>query len=350
MKHGVWRATRLLGALLVLVSAALVVGCNRGSAGGRLFVYNWTYYIPDEVIEAFEKASGVQVVYDMFTSNEEMFAKLKAGGTGYDLVFPSGDYVSIMAKEGMLQEIDRSKIANWGNLDPEILAKIEFDPGNRWSVPYMLGAAGVMVNTEFVPEFEESWSIFDREDLRGRMTMLDDMREVIGGALRYLGYSANSTDPAEIDAAKQLVSRWSRNLLRFDAEGFGKAFVNGEIWVAHGYQENVFLELDEDQRDKVAFFIPREGSSMYMDSMVILKDAKSVDLAYKFIDYILEPAVMAEIADWLEIPSINVPSRALMESETRYTIDDLANSEFKEDLGLVVDLYNRAWQEIRVGR
>ncbi len=338
-----------LAGLLILVIAALV-GCRGNTAGGgRLYIYNWTYYIPDEVIAAFEQEFGVQVVYDVFASNEEMFAKLRAGGTGYDIAFPSGDYVSIMANEGMLLEIDGSRLTNWANLDAEVLAKIEFDPGNRWSVPYMMGAAGIAVNTRFVSDYERSWSIFDRTDLRGRMTMLDDMREVLGGALSYLGYSVNTVVQSEIDEAKALATRWSRNLLRFDAEAFGKAFANGEVWVVHGYQENVFLELDEDDRDHVHFFIPREGGSMYMDSMVLLKDARNIDLAYRFMDFILRADVMAEIADWLELPSINVPSRDLMETVPRYQISDLADAEFKEDIGFDIDRYNNAWQEIRVG-
>ncbi|MFW6214039.1 MAG: extracellular solute-binding protein, partial [Spirochaetota bacterium] len=313
-------------------------------------IYNWTYYIPDEVIEAFEEEFEVDVVYDVFASNEEMFAKLRAGGTGYDIAFPSGDYVSIMANQEMLQEIDISRLENWGNLDPAVLAKIDFDEGNRYSVPYMMGAAGVAVNTEQVSDYERGWSIFSREDLQGRMTMLDDMREVFGGALAYLGYSVNTIDQDEIDEARELVRTWSENLLRFDAEAFGKAFANGEVWVVHGYQENVFLELDENDWEKVDFFIPAEGGAMYMDSMVLLKEAKNVETAYEFMDYILRADVMAEIADYLGLPSINVPSRALMETTPRYEIADLANATFKNDLGLELDRYNEAWQAIRVGR
>jgi len=213
----------------------------------------------------------------------------------------------------------------------------------------MMGAAGIAVNTDYVDGYDRGWSIFSRADLEGRMTMLDDMREVLGGALSYLGYSVNTTDAAELAAATELVKQWSANLLRFDAEGFGKAFANGEVWVVHGYQENVFLELDEADWDRVDFFIPREGGAMYMDSMVLLKGAKNVDLAYDFMDYILRPEVMAEIADYLGLPSVNVPSRALMQTVPRYQISDLADAEFKEDLGLEIDRYNRAWQEIRVG-
>jgi spermidine/putrescine transport system substrate-binding protein len=117
-----------------------------------------------------------------------MFAKLKAGGANYDLCFPSGDYVSIMIKEGMLAKIDKSALKNYGNIAPDVLAKSDFDPGNEYSIPYYMGAAGVAVNKTKVPEYERSWSIFARKDLAGKMIMLDDMREVLGDALKYLGY------------------------------------------------------------------------------------------------------------------------------------------------------------------
>ena len=350
MKHIVFQRPGRMVGLLALLSVVLLAGCGGNEAQAKkLFIYNWTYYIPDEVIEGFEEEYGVDVVYDVFASNEEMFAKLKAGGTGYDITFPSGDYVSIMASEGMLAGIDRTRLTNWENLDESVLAQIEFDPGNRWSVPYMMGAAGIAVNTEYVQDYDRSWSIFSRADLKGRMTMLDDMREVLGGALSYLGYSVNTTDQTELDAARDLVKEWSQNLLRFDAEAFGKAFANGEVWVVQGYQENVFLELDESEWDKVAFFIPAEGGAMYMDSMVVLKDSKNVDLAYQFMDFILRPEVMAEVADYLGLPSVNVPSRSLMTTVPRYEISDLSEAEFKEDIGIEIDRYNRAWQEIRVG-
>ncbi|MDR0709402.1 MAG: extracellular solute-binding protein, partial [Spirochaetaceae bacterium] len=159
-----------------------------GASSGRLYIYNWTYYTPDSVIEKFEEEYGVEVIYDEFASNEEMYAKLQAGGSGYDVIFPSGDYVSIMISQGMLEKIDKSKLSNLGNVDPLVLQKATYDPLMDYSVPYYWGAAGIAVNTSKVPNFERSWSIFGRSDLKGRMTMLDDMREVLGDALVHLGY------------------------------------------------------------------------------------------------------------------------------------------------------------------
>lgn len=346
---------RILIITATVAAMFLMIGCKGNSSSSsvakqKLYIYNWTYYIPDGVIKEFEQRYNVSIVYDMYASNEEMFAKLKAGGTGYDLVFPSGDYVSIMTREGMIDSIDKSKIPNFSNLDSSILQKISFDPGCSHSVPYILGAAGVSVNKKFVTNYEKSWNIFDRSDLKGRMTLLDDMREVLGAALKTLGYSVNTSNPEELQKAKTVVLKWRENIVKFDAEAFAKGFAAGEFWVVHGYAENVFLELDSTMRKDVDFFIPKEGSAMYMDNMVILKDARNKELAYKFINFIHEPQVYAKIVDFLMLPSINVPSRPLRTVKPNYDIADLSNSEFKEDLGENLEMYNKIWQEIRIGK
>ncbi|MCX7654936.1 MAG: extracellular solute-binding protein [Treponemataceae bacterium] len=342
-------ALMVIGVLLVTV-----MGCSKSTAEGgakKLYIYNWTYYTPDSVIEKFEKEYNCEVVYDSFASNEEMFAKLKAGGTGYDIVFPSGDYVSIMKKEGMLEKIDHSKLTNLKNIDPMVLQKATYDPKMEYSVPYYFGAAGVAVNTAKVPTFEKSWSIFARKDLKGKMTMLDDMREVLGDALAYLGYSVNTTDPAQIEAAKNLINtQWKPNLVKFDAEAFGKGFAAGEFWVVQGYAEVVYAELQEEQKKDVVFFIPKEGGPAYIDSMCILKGSKNIDLAHKFIDFIHRPEIYAEFTDTFGFPAtVNIPARQLKKAAPYYQAEDLTKVELKEDVGDKLELYNQAWQAIRVG-
>ncbi|MEK6557903.1 MAG: extracellular solute-binding protein, partial [Candidatus Margulisiibacteriota bacterium] len=205
-----------------------------GCGTEKLYIYNWTYYIPDQVIKDFETRYKVKVVYDVYSSNEEMFAKLRAGGKGYDLVFPSGDFVKIMIHEKMLEPLDKKKIPNTKYLDSAILSKINYDAGGRFSVPYMVGAAGIAVNKEKVKDFDKSSSIFNRSDLRGKMTLLDDMREVTGLALKSLGYSVNSTHDEELEQAKSVILRWKENILKFDAEAFAKGFASGEYWVVQG--------------------------------------------------------------------------------------------------------------------
>ncbi|MCL2762119.1 MAG: extracellular solute-binding protein [Treponema sp.] len=337
--------------LLMVLAAAMVIGCSRKE---QLFIYNWTYYTPDTVIEKFEKEYNVKVVYDEFASNEDMFAKLKAGGSGYDIVFPTGDYVSIMIRQNMLEKIDHSLLSNMGNIDPAIVQKAAYDPEMEYSVPYYYGAAGVIVNTAKVPEFEQSWSIFAREDLRNRMTMLDDMREVMGDALAYLGYSVNTINPVEITAARDLINHsWKPNLVKFDAEAFGKGYANGDFWVVQGYAEVVFEEIvDNPQLMKDTFyFVPKEGGPAYLDSMCILKGARNIALAHKFIDFIHRPEIYAEFADTFGFPAtVNIPARDLKTGDSWYTEEDLINTELKDDLGPALDLYNDAWfNSIRIG-
>jgi spermidine/putrescine transport system substrate-binding protein len=339
-----------LGVLLAGLAAGLLSGCTKE----RLSIYNWTYYTPDSVIEKFEKEYNVKVIYDEFESNESMFAKLKSGGAGYDIVFPSGDYVSIMIKEGMLEKIDHSKLDNMGNIDREVLKKSTFDPNMEYSVPYYYGAAGVIVNTAEVPNYEESWSIFGRSDLRNHMTMLDDMREVMGDALAYLGYSVNSKNPSQINEAKNLINNsWRPNLTKFDAESFGKGYASGDFWVVQGYAEVVYEEIIDNpqlMRDTVYFF-PKEGGPAYLDSMCILKGSKNVDLAHKFIDFIHRPEIYAEFCDEFGFPATaNVPARRYKSGNTWYSEEDLYKTELKDDLGPALELYNNAWfNSIRVG-
>lgn len=350
------RKSALLASACILFSTILVLaGCSGKDSSKnqkKLYIFNWTYYIPDSVIQKFETEFKVDVIYDSFASNEEMFAKLKAGGSDYDITFPSGDYVSIMIKEGMVQEIDRKKIANFKNIDSEVLARCDFDPGNKYSVPYYMGAAGIAVNKAKIPNYEKSWSIFARKDLAGKMVMLDDMREVLGDALKSLGYSVNSVDEGELAKARDLVNKgWKPNLLKFDAEAFAKNFASGEVLVAQGYAESIYAEVDKSKWGEVDFFIPKEGGPMYIDSMVLLKNSKNRDLAYKFMDFIHRPEIYAEFVDYFGFPATcNVPARSLKKGNTWYSAESLANCELKKDVGADLEKYNKVWQEIRVGK
>ncbi|HON87849.1 MAG TPA: extracellular solute-binding protein [Spirochaetia bacterium] len=340
--------------ILLLITSLLVlftcVACG-GTKKQTLYIYNWTYYTPDSVIEKFEKEYNVKVVYDNFASNEEMYAKLKAGGTGYDIVFPSGDYVSILIKEGMAERINKELIPNLQYINPGILEKATYDPQMEYSVPYYFGAAGIAVNTKKVSNFEKSWAIFSRKDLKGKMTMLDDMREVMGDALAFLGYSVNTKNPVEIEQAKELINNvWKPNLLKFDAEAFAKAFAAGEIWVAQGYAENIFAELPETEWSNVAFFIPQEGGPSYIDSMVILKGSKNLELAHKFINFIHRPEIYAEFCDTFGFPiTVNMAACSYQKRTPLYNGSELLGTQLKEDLGDSLDLYNKAWEEIKIG-
>ena len=335
--------------VLTLYNLIMFSAC-RNKQESVLYLYNWTYYTPDSVIRAFEKKYNVKVVYDDFASNEDMFAKLMAGSKGYDLVIPSADYVSIMIKLNMLEPIDISKIPNIRYLRPEVLTRIEYDPKMKFSIPYYMGAAGIAVNTKEVPDYERSWNIFERADLKNRMTMMDDMREVLGTALGSLGYEPNSTNPDELEQAYRLIqNNWKPNLVKFDADGFAKSFASGDFLVVQGYAEAIFAELQEDQTQYVDFFIPQGvHSGLYIDSFCIPKGAPHLELAHAFINFVLEPAVYAEFLDTFGFPpSIHTEAGYYQKKRPHYTLNDLKDCILKKDLGANLELYNSFWQRIR---
>lgn len=336
--------------LTVIAMIFLLLGCgSKDDNQNVLYLYGWADYIPKEIYDEFQKETGIKVIEDIYSSNEEMFTKLKAGGRGYDIVVPSADYVEIMMKEGMIDKLDKEKLPGLKNLDPMALEKLQyFDPHNDYEVPYVMGATIIAVNKKYVKDFPRDYSIYNRSDLKGRMTLLDDMREVMTSALGMLDYPQTVNDEKAIAQAADMIKGWKKNIAKFDSESFGKGFASGDFWVIQGYPDNIFRELDEQERENVELIIPEKGGTAYVDSFVILKDAPHKEAAYKFIDFILRPDVYARLADILETPSINVPARELMKVKPLYEISDLKNTQVLKDIHSTLDLQNKYWQEILI--
>lgn len=347
------KTSRFFLILLVCILIVSSVGCKKSSGrNGKLYLYNWTYYTPDSLVEQFEKETGIDVVIDNFASNEEMFAKIMAGGNeGYDVIFPSSDYTAIMIKLGLLAELDHNLLPNLKYLSPLFKEKAAYDPTFRYSVPYFMGSSGIAVNTERVPsDYVRTWAIFADARMAGSMSMLDDMREVMGAALKHLGYSGNSTDKEELQRATDLINtQWKPNLVKFDSESFGKAFSRGEFVVIHAYPENVFAEISVDKWSTIDFFIPPEGGMMYIDNMVIPKGARNIQAAHAFINFLHDPKNYAVFLDTFSLPpTTNTGASAFMKTEhTFFSIEDLSNSDNISDLGSKLELYNELWQTIR---
>lgn len=339
--------------LLVIVTGMLFFGCQKGNEqNSKLYLYNWTYYTPESLVKQFERETGIDVVIDNFASNEEMFAKVMAGGNkGYDIIFPSSDYTSIMIKLGLLEQLDHEKLPNLTYVNPIIREKAPYDPKMEYSVPYFMGSSGIAVNKERAPEgYARDWSIFADTRMAGRMSMLDDMREVMAAGLKSLGYSANTTDERELQEATALiVNQWKPNLVKFDSESFGKAFSQGEFWVAHSYPENIFAEIPKKKWENIDFFIPPEGGMMYIDNMVIPKGAKNSDAAHQFINFMHNPKVHAHFLDEFGFPpTTNTGSAKYMKNDTYFfTTEDMKNSDNLNDLGEDLEKYNTLWQTIR---
>jgi len=340
-----WRHAWMPAALAALVLA----GCAR--PGPRtLHLYTWADYIKPEVVQRFEKENGCKVVIDTFDSNEAMYAKLKAGASGYDVVTPSSYMVAIMAQQGMLQDLDRRKLPNLANVDAEYL-KIALDPEMKHSVPYMLTNTGFAYLGSKVKDVEPTWAVFDRADLKGRMTMLNDMRETIGAALKSLGYSLNTTDERELEQARDVVIRWKRNLAKFESEQYKSGIASGEFLLVHGYSGDV-LQARSENAD-VAFVAPREGLSVACDDLVILKGARAVELAHKFIDFLHDPGVAAENSVFISYLCPNAAAYPRLPEEFRndpaVKLDPAvqAKCEVIRDLGPDNAKYTRVWDQIK---
>ena len=348
-----------IATIMLATAAAAVLGlasCTKkeGQAGDKtLFLYNWTYYTPDDVLKQFEQKFDCTVKVDNYASNEEMYSKLKAGAKGYDIVVPSQDYTSIMIKQKMLRELDQSKMTNKKYVNPIVLQKATYDPEMKYAVPYYFGAAGISVNKQKVTaSYERSWNIFADTQFKGHATMMDDMREVIGDALMHQRHSVNSLDDGELKEAKELIlNKWKPNLVKFDAEGFGKSFASGDFWLCQGYAEVIYGEVPEDKWDEmIDFFIPAEGGPAYLDSMCILKDAPHYELANEFINFIQDPQIYAQFLDAFHFPCfVNMEAAQYMKTKPMYEASQMNNCVLKEDVGEGLDKFNEMWQEIRFG-
>lgn len=334
--------------LAALGLVGMLTGC--GASKPVLNVYTWADYIKPELLTRFENEFKCRVVIDTFDSNEAMYAKLKAGATGYDIIMPSSYMVKTMYRQNMIQNLDHNKLPNIANVDPEYL-KIAIDKKMEHSVPYMLTNTGLAYLGSKLGEVEPSWSMLDREDIKGHATMLNDMRETIGAALKYLGYSLNTTNEQELAEARDIVIRWKKNLAKFENEQYKTGLASGEFYLVHGYSGDI-LQVMEDNED-IVFAIPQEGISISCDDFVIPVDAKQVDLAHAFINFFHDPEVAAENTDFVWYLCPNKAAYPLMSEDIRNDpaifIDPeiRARSEVIDDIGDALAIYTRMWDQIK---
>ena len=284
------------------------------SAKEELFIYNWSDYIAEDTIANFEEETGIDVTYDVFDSNEVLEAKLLAGGSGYDLVVPSGSFMENQIKAGVFQKLDKSMIPNLKNLDPSVLEKTDaHDPGGEYSVNYMYGTTGIGYNVAAVEERGgdvESWDIiFDVDQISKYedcgVAFLDAPSEIVEIALNYLGHDPNTENTKANQEALELLNNIRPYIKYFDSSQYIDDLANGEICLAIGWSGDVFIAAYEEI-EEVWYSIPNEGTVIWFDMMGIPADAKNVENAHKFIDYILRPEVVAEITNyvWYSNPNL----------------------------------------------
>lgn len=343
--------SKIFVAAIGIFAALSLASCEKKQV---LKLYSWTYYTPTDVVEAFEKEFDCKVIVTEYDSNETMFNKLVNGGSkSFDIVVPSQDYVSIMIAKNMLQPIVQEKFTNRENINPAVLAKVTYDPEMKYAVPYYFGAAGISVNKKKVPggNYERTWNIFADAQFKGHASMMDDYREVMGDALAYKGYSVCTTNDDELKEISDLIkNNWVPNIVKFDAEGFGKDFARGDLWLCQGYAECVYGEVPEEEwDDTIDFFIPENGGPSYLDSMCILKDSKNAELATEFINFIHRPENYAKFLDFFRFPCyVNLKAEEFMQTAPMYPASIMEKCELKNDLGKDIDKYYSIWESLRI--
>ncbi len=283
----------------IVTLIALIIGCVPVFTGcsnqEKLYVYNVSEYMDMSILEDFEKETGIKVVYETFDTNESMHAKVKSGGSNYDIIVPSDYMVSQMIEEKLIQKIDVSKLENYKNID-EAYKGLEYDPNNEYSVPYMTGTLGILYNKDKTKTEIDSWAALFDSKYKNDILMLDSERDALCAALMYKGYSANTNSDKEIKEATDLLIKQKKIIKTYMGDDILDSMIGGEAAVSLTYSGIAYAAVDECDKYDLEYVIPKEGSNRWVDALVIPKDAKNTDAAYKFIDFLCRPDIAARNA------------------------------------------------------
>lgn len=290
--------------VVYLLMFFILVSCGFNTANKEVInIYTWESFIPDEVIEDFEKESGIKVNLAYYDTNDAMLSKLLTGVEDYDIISPSTDFIPILKRANLLEKLDKSRFEDTFNhltISNEIINS--YDENSEYSLPYNLFATGITVIKGLFEIKDGSLDIFSNPEFKGRMTMLDDAREVIGLALQHLGYESDSKNDKELNEAKELILSWKANLAKFESVTYGKGLISGEFVAIHGYND-VFYEVEDEEAENYYYYLPK-GAMMYIDTMAILKNAPHKENAYKFLEFLYRPENMKKVFDVFKTPSI----------------------------------------------
>jgi spermidine/putrescine-binding protein len=325
----------------------------------ELNIFVWTEYIPQDMIECFELVTGIKVNRDEYSSNEEMYAKVSAGGTNYDLVQPTDYIIALMARQGLLQELDHGKLGALKNFDPNYL-NFEFDPGNKYTIPYQAGTDAIVVNTAAVENVPQSWADLWKPEYAGKMVFLDDSRATIGLTLLTLGYDVNTTDPKQLEEAKAKLKELVPNVKLFDSDSPKTALIAGDVDLGMTWTAEALLAQQENP--DIQYVYPTEGAILWQDNWAMLKDAPHADAAYAWLNYTNQGNIF-----WMmlrDFPYTN-PNAAALEyaktNETQYydaymaspitntPSEAIKNGHRIADVGEALPLYDDIWVEVKGG-
>ncbi|WP_282598636.1 polyamine ABC transporter substrate-binding protein [Pseudomonas emilianonis] len=355
--------------------ALSLMGAMAGAAQADdkvLHVYNWSDYIAPDTIANFEKESGIKVVYDVFDSNETLEAKLLAGKSGYDIVVPSNNFLAKQIKAGVYQELDKSKLSNYENLNTSLLKAVSVsDPDNKHAFPYMWGSIGIGYNPEKVKaalgiDKIDSWDILLKPENIAKLkscgvSFLDSPTEMLPIALHYLGLPTDSQKKADLKQAEDLFLKIRPSIGYFHSSKYISDLANGNICVAVGYsgdiQQAKSRAAEAGGKVKVAYDIPKEGAGSFYDMVAIPKDAENLEAAYKFMNYLLEPKVMAAITNSVRFPNGNEKATALVDKDITSDPGIYPPADVQAKLYAIADLpattqreMTRSWTKIKSGK
>lgn len=297
-----------------LMGLAAKLNSSQGYSGSNtLTIYNWGDYIDPELLDRFEKETGITVIYQTFDSNEAMLTKIGQGGTTFDIAIPSDYAISKMKEDNLLLPIDHSKIPNLSHIDKRFL-NLDFDPDNQYSVPYFWGTLGVIYNPEIAGSLTfNSWDELWDPQLKNNVLLTDNSRDIIGMSLASLGYSLNETNEDHLQEAKTKLERLTPNVKAVVGDEIKMLLANGEAAAGVVYSGDAAEVLDEN--DELNYVVPKEGSNLWFDNMVIPKTAKNIEAAHKFINFMLEPDVAAQNAEYVGYATPNKDALQLLPEE-----------------------------------
>lgn len=340
--------------MVVMVMTLAACGGNSTNGSGAekvtLNVYNWGDYIDPEVISAFEGETGIKVNYEEFATNEEMLAKIQAGGTAYDVICPSDYMIEYMINRDLLLELDYNNLPNYANIDDRFKT-LAYDQDGKYSVPYLWGTMGIVYNKTMVDKPVDSWEILWDEDYAGSIIMLDSPRDTIGVTLAKLGYSLNSTDPAELAEAKAELIAQKPLVRSYEIDTYKDQMIAGEAAISLCWSGDAMLLMAENE--DLAYAIPKEGTNLWFDAFAIPKTTEHKAEAEIFIDYMMRPEVAAANSEYIKFSSPNTAALALLpeeevNNEYLYPKGDLAPlGEVFLDLGEATTEYDKIWTEIK---
>lgn len=338
--------------LAVVLSAGIALSGCGGAASDKkvtLKVYNWGDYIGEDVVKQFEEKYNIKVVYDTFADNEVMYAKLKSGGSDYDVAVPSDYMIKRMIDEGMLNKLDFNNIPNYRYIDPGF-KNLAYDPENEYSVPYMWGTVGIIYNKTMVKEPVDSWNILWDKKYDKQIFMLDSQRDSIGITLKKLGYSLNTKKLDELEKAKEELIKQKDIVQSYVGDEVKDKMIMGEAALAVVWSgDAVFMKKENPDLEYV---IPKEGSNLWVDSIVVLNTTKHQKEAEQFIDFMCSTDVAFENADYIGYSTPHTEAKKKMSPDllndiAAYpSVDQTKNCEVFEDLADSIKDYDRIWTEI----